>query len=659
MTDTRKDPRAPVALKVRFKSKSVDEFAEQFSQDVSRGGLFIKSKDPMPIGTMLKFELQLSDETKIIAGVGRVVWRRDTMESAGDDAPAGMGIKFIKMDGDSRSLVDRLVDERAASQPQSVARFESGSNPASAKSSTFFPAGPSAPMPAPEDRTQVRHARELLSAAFQEGGAVEAHARTELKAKETRERIARLSETAREKSVGPMALRGRKSSFPPTANALRDLDHEAIEPRGEGRLQSGFASWREGAIAPSGKNLEQDQRSLVDALADLPDLPGDPISEDSEEPTVIHARRDPTLGYTDKTRDPSKFGSTPPRPQRKAFESRVPTEMGLALTGSENSAEPLALRVENAHSPAAKTEAPSTPPLVAPIGGRFSIPAAAPQRTTNVAPKASSKTGPILFAGALFVVAGVLGWWITKHRSVENSAATPVRETAMVAPPTHVEETPPIPEPTAPVAPTPLPTAGVDISSTPTGAEIRVNGIVRGTTPLTLSLPIGVASEVALSSEGFVRVVQTITATAEHAPVAVVLEPLPWIIAVTTNPPGAQVRVGGKTGVTPARIEPPHTTRPMPWSVLISRTGYLPARVIVAPEAYIPGAEARVAAVDVVLVAARERPENAGDARHEPGWVRGQPEEPREDPTPVASPPEPEPVAAPEPAVVNRVTDNF
>ena len=37
--------------------------------------------------------------------------------------------------------------------------------------------------------------------------------------------------------------------------------------RGDGRLQSSFAGWREGAIAPSRKNLEHDQRFLVDALA--------------------------------------------------------------------------------------------------------------------------------------------------------------------------------------------------------------------------------------------------------------------------------------------------------------------------------------------------------------------------------------------------------
>lgn len=111
--DTRREKRAPVSLKVRFKSATVDEFIEQYSVDISVGGLFIKTKSPMPIGTLLKFEFQLKDESRLIHGVGRVVWKRDENEAKGSDVPAGMGIKFIKMDADSRATVDRIVAQRA------------------------------------------------------------------------------------------------------------------------------------------------------------------------------------------------------------------------------------------------------------------------------------------------------------------------------------------------------------------------------------------------------------------------------------------------------------------------------------------------------------------------------------------------------------------
>ena len=58
--DTRKDKRAKVvSLNVRYKSATVDEFIENHSHDVSKGGLFVKTPTPFPPGTLLKFEIRL------------------------------------------------------------------------------------------------------------------------------------------------------------------------------------------------------------------------------------------------------------------------------------------------------------------------------------------------------------------------------------------------------------------------------------------------------------------------------------------------------------------------------------------------------------------------------------------------------------------------
>src|SRR6266508_2908605 len=103
--DTRKDKRAKVvSLNVRYKSATVDEFIENHSHDVSRGGIFIKTPSPFPPGTLLKFEIRIQDEQAVLAGVGRVVWKRESNEAA-NDTPAGMGVKFIKIDDKSKSLI--------------------------------------------------------------------------------------------------------------------------------------------------------------------------------------------------------------------------------------------------------------------------------------------------------------------------------------------------------------------------------------------------------------------------------------------------------------------------------------------------------------------------------------------------------------------------
>ncbi|MCB9666912.1 MAG: TIGR02266 family protein [Myxococcales bacterium] len=185
MADTRKDKRAPVSLKVRFKSATVDQFIEQYSIDISRGGLFIKSKSPMPVGTLLKFEFQLKDESRLIQGVGRVVWMRMVAQSSDPDRPPGMGVKFIKMDPQSRAIVERIVAPRG----ERPAAYESGTAEAAPpppqprqggfayadvraqSEQPFFPSTtPESELPPLEDRTQVRHASQFLASAVVQAG---------------------------------------------------------------------------------------------------------------------------------------------------------------------------------------------------------------------------------------------------------------------------------------------------------------------------------------------------------------------------------------------------------------------------------------------------------------------------------------------------------
>lgn len=202
--ETRKDPRAKVlSMTVRYKSATLDEFIEHHSYDVSRGGMYIKTPKPFPPGTLLKFEVRIAENQRVMQGVGRVVWKRNLTE-ADEGHPAGMGVKFIKLDDDSKALIDQLVSRRRDEDSEfergdeitpaaGVAALraqesERGKNTGRASipvvdtvrgdqsaDGTFFPSTDSdTGGPPREDRTMLKQAAELLQDALREaGGSVE------------------------------------------------------------------------------------------------------------------------------------------------------------------------------------------------------------------------------------------------------------------------------------------------------------------------------------------------------------------------------------------------------------------------------------------------------------------------------------------------------
>ena len=108
-------------MTVRYKSATVDEFIENHSHDISKGGIFIKTRAPFPAGTLLKFEVRIAEDQRLMQGVGRVVWRREP-ERAEDGFPAGMGIKFIKTGEGAAELISQIVDARQGEESS----FEAG-----------------------------------------------------------------------------------------------------------------------------------------------------------------------------------------------------------------------------------------------------------------------------------------------------------------------------------------------------------------------------------------------------------------------------------------------------------------------------------------------------------------------------------------------------
>ncbi len=99
MNDSRRDQER-VTINKEF--ESFDAFIHEYVTNISRTGVFIRSKSPLPIGTQvnLKFTVIMED-IETIEGTGTVV--RTELD------PPGMGVVFSDLTKYSQVLIEHLL----------------------------------------------------------------------------------------------------------------------------------------------------------------------------------------------------------------------------------------------------------------------------------------------------------------------------------------------------------------------------------------------------------------------------------------------------------------------------------------------------------------------------------------------------------------------
>jgi len=105
-------PRGVTNLRIKFRSASLDEFIARYAVDVSRGGIFIRTREPLSVGSRLKLDFQLLDAAPLLDGEGTVVWIRKPDPARPEVAP-GMGVRFDRLSPQSD---ERLAEILAAKE---------------------------------------------------------------------------------------------------------------------------------------------------------------------------------------------------------------------------------------------------------------------------------------------------------------------------------------------------------------------------------------------------------------------------------------------------------------------------------------------------------------------------------------------------------------
>jgi uncharacterized protein (TIGR02266 family) len=85
--------------------ESFDAFVDEYVSNVSRSGVFIRSRQPLAVGTKVNLEFTLlAEEIQTVAGIGEVVRVHDD--------PPGMGIVFTEVSSYDSRIIERLLTSR-------------------------------------------------------------------------------------------------------------------------------------------------------------------------------------------------------------------------------------------------------------------------------------------------------------------------------------------------------------------------------------------------------------------------------------------------------------------------------------------------------------------------------------------------------------------
>ena len=104
----RKDRR----LTVNHEFRGLDQFIMEYVQNISKSGVFIKSDDPLPVGTEFLFRLVIPKLPEPVELKGTVVWINSREEKARPEIEElGMGIRFVYRDDEQRNQFMQMVEK--------------------------------------------------------------------------------------------------------------------------------------------------------------------------------------------------------------------------------------------------------------------------------------------------------------------------------------------------------------------------------------------------------------------------------------------------------------------------------------------------------------------------------------------------------------------
>ena len=95
----------------------LDDFVARYSRNVSRAGVFLPMREPLEVGSTVRFEVMLAEGQVALRGEGTVSFRAP-YEPGASDRLHGIGLRFSRLDDHSREMIERVMAYKATHQAE-------------------------------------------------------------------------------------------------------------------------------------------------------------------------------------------------------------------------------------------------------------------------------------------------------------------------------------------------------------------------------------------------------------------------------------------------------------------------------------------------------------------------------------------------------------
>jgi len=113
--ERRKESRAPFEVRVEY--RTVGSFLSDWTANLSKGGMFIQTENPLNIGTQIRLVFSLPGIPLLFDLNGEVKWSKHTPS---EDNPPWMGVEFVELDERIRKRIEAYLEKNAEEIPDSL-----------------------------------------------------------------------------------------------------------------------------------------------------------------------------------------------------------------------------------------------------------------------------------------------------------------------------------------------------------------------------------------------------------------------------------------------------------------------------------------------------------------------------------------------------------